>query len=105
MLMRIVTMLAIVLLASATALLGLFYLGTEEQHAELLAQHFWGTLGLRFVFVGAVGLVGAALWWGVNWALLKSGLVPNINLRKTALLAIAGVMSGSLVGALIFCLS
>ena len=105
MLMRIANIVAVILLAVATALLGLFYIGTKEQHAELLKQHFWGTLGLRFVFVSVVGLFGAALWWGVNWGLLKSGLVQDINLRKTALLIVAGVLSGSLVGALIFCLA
>ena len=105
MLMRIFNVLAAIILAIMAAFLGLFYLGSEEQHAEAMAQHFWGMLGLRFIFASAGGLVGAALWWGVNWGLLKSGLVPNIKLRKTALLAVVGVMSGSLVGALIFCLS
>lgn len=105
MLMRIANIVAVILLAMATALLGLFYIGSEEQHAELLEQYFWGTLVLRFVFVSAVGLVGAALWWGVNWVLLKSGLVQRINLRKTALLLIAGAIGGALAGALFFCLS
>ena len=103
--MRSSNSLAAILLAVATALLAQFYLGSQEQHDQVMAQHFWQELNLRFIVCSLVGLVGAGLWWGLNYGLLKSGLVPGINLRKTALLAVVGVMSGSLVGALIFCFS
>jgi len=103
--MKFVNAFFALLLAVAAAFLGILFLGFQEQHAEMLEQHFWGTLLLRFIFASVVGLMGAALWWGVNWGLLKSGLVPNINLRKTALLVVAGVLSGALAGALFFCMS
>ncbi|MGI4867663.1 MAG: hypothetical protein ACRYFZ_27340 [Janthinobacterium lividum] len=92
------------MLAGATALLAQFYLGTQEQHDQAMAQHFWQELNLRFAFCNVIGLGGAGLWWGLNYGLLKSGFVQNINLRKMALLLIGGVVSGSLVGALLFCL-
>ena len=102
--MRIVNSVATLPLALATIAVGLFFMGSKEQHDQMIIQHSWGTLGLRFAFASAVGLVGAGFWWGVNYGLLKSGLVQYINLRETALLVVVGVLSGSLVGALIFCL-
>ena len=103
--MKLVNAFFALLLAVAAAFFGILSLGSQEQHAEMLEQHFWGTLVLRFVFASVVGLIVAALLWGVNWALLKSGFVKGINLRRTALLFVVGVMSGALVGALFFCLS
>lgn len=102
--MRVVNTIAALLLAAATALLSLFYLGSQEQHYEAMAQNFWGELSLRFFFNGIVGLVGAGLWWSVNYGLVKSGLVQRVNLRQTALLIMAGAVSGALVGSLLFCL-
>jgi hypothetical protein len=102
---RIVNTIVALLLATVTALLAQFYLGSQEQHDEAMARHFWGELNLRFVFYSVVGLVGAGLWWSVNYGLLKSGLVQHINLRQTVLLLTVGVMGGALIGALVFCLS
>jgi hypothetical protein len=103
--MRILNTIVAVLLAGFITLLAQFYLGSQEQHDEVMAQHFWGELSLRFVFCSVVGLVGAGLWVGLSYGLLKSGFVQHINLRQTTLLPIAGAISGALVGALIFCLS
>jgi hypothetical protein len=103
--MRIINTIAALLLAAATTLLSLFYLGSQEQHDEAMAQHFWGELSLRFVFYSIIGLVGAGLWWGANYGLVKSGLVQHVNLRQTALLLTIGAVSGALAGALLFCLS
>jgi hypothetical protein len=102
--MRIVNIFVALLLAMAIALLAQFYLGSQEQHDEAMVQHFWGELNLHFVFYSAVGLVGAGLWWSVNYGLVKSGLVQHVNLRQTALLLMAGAIGGALVGALLFCL-
>lgn len=103
--MRTISSTVAVLLAIATALLAQCWLGSKEDHDRLIAQHFWQELNLRFIFCSGTGLLGAGLWWGLNYGLLKSGLVPNINLRKIALLAIIAVLSGSLAGALLFCLA
>ncbi|MGI4735272.1 MAG: hypothetical protein ACRYG7_08850 [Janthinobacterium lividum] len=101
--MRLVNGTFSLLLAMVTALLSQFFIGSQEQHKQLTEQYFWNTLGLRFTFFSFVGLVGVGLWWGVNYGLLKSGLVPGINLQKTALVLTIGAVSGSLVGALVFC--
>jgi hypothetical protein len=85
--------------------LGLFFIGTEELHGQMLAESFWGTFTLRFSVATGVGLICAWLWLGLNYGLLKSGVVQHINLRKTALLLMAGAIGGTLVGTLFFCLS
>ncbi len=103
--MRVINTTAALLLAVATALLAQFYLGSQQQHDAAMARHFWGELSLRFIFYSAVGLVGAGLWWSVNYGLVKSGLVRYVNLRQTALLLTAGAVGGALAGALLFCLS
>jgi hypothetical protein len=102
--MRVINTIIAVLLAAFITLLAQFYLSSQEQHEEAMARHFWGELSLRFVFYSVVGLVGAGLWWSVNYGLLKSGLIEHLNLRQTALQLIVGALGGALAGALLFCL-
>lgn len=104
MLMRMTNGIASLALAVATALLAQFYLGSKENHDQAMAQHFWEELNLRFILCSIVGLVGAALWLGVNWLLRKAKFVEEIKLRQTACLLVAGAVSGSLIGAIVFCL-
>jgi hypothetical protein len=103
--MRVINTIVALLLTAATALLSLFYLGSQEQHDEAMAQHFWQQLSLRIIFYSVVGQVGAAFWWGVNWLLQKIGFVKGVNLRRTAYLLVASVIIGSVIGALAFCLA
>jgi len=91
------------LLALLTTVLGLFFIGTKEDHDQMITQHLGQTLVLRMAFTSSIGLVGAGLWWGVNAALLKGGLVRHVNLRRTAWLLVGGILAGSLAGALLFC--
>jgi hypothetical protein len=102
--MRVINAIVALLLAAAITLLAQFSFGSQEQHEGTMARQFWGELSLRFVFWSVVGLVGAGLWWSVNYGLVKSGLARHVNLRQTAWLLMAGAVGGASVGALLFCL-
>jgi hypothetical protein len=56
--MKLINAFFALLLAVVAAALVMLFIGSQEQHVEMLEQHFWGTLGLRFVFASAVGLFG-----------------------------------------------
>ncbi|TVT43642.1 hypothetical protein FNT36_06040 [Hymenobacter setariae] len=60
--MKWVSYIIALLLALVTAGVGLFFIGAQEQHEELLTYHLWSTLILRFLFASSLGLVGAGLW-------------------------------------------
>jgi hypothetical protein len=100
--MLIINSLASVVLFGISAGLAMFYIGSAEQHALLMQEHFWSTFALRFGFASILGLVGASMWWGVNILLVKSGFVKSTMPSKIALV-IAAAPIGALVGTLIFC--
>lgn len=104
MLMKLLNGAFALLLALATAALGMFFLCSQDEHRQLLAQHFWPTLGLGLLFAGSAGLLAAGVWWGINWLLRKAGWLPDIDLRRTAWLLAVGVATGSVAGAALFCL-
>jgi hypothetical protein len=102
--MKIVNSIAAVLLALATTVLSaVFFLGTPDQHQQLLHDKLWSTFGWRFYGFSALSLIGAASWWIVNLVLLKSGFVSNISLGGVALKVVAASIGGSLLGAIVFC--
>lgn len=102
--MKVLNALVALLLVIATAAVGMLFIGTQEDHILLLKQNFWVVLGIRLLFASAIGLIAAAFWWLMNWLLQKAEFVQEIGLRKTAFLLMVSVMSGSLLGALLFCL-
>ncbi len=101
--MKFVNGIAALVLALFSTFMGLFYLGSKEQHDQAVTQHLWQTLALRIAFASSVGLVGAAVCWGVNVSLLKSHLVKSTELHGVARLLIASVLLGTLVGSSLFC--
>ena len=93
-----------VMLALGTGTLSLFYLGSFEEHALLIQEHLASTFVLRFCGFTILGFVGTGIWWAVNVALLKLGLIQGIELSKTAAVLAAGPVCGSFVGTTVFCL-
>jgi hypothetical protein len=92
-----------VLLALATAGIGLLYIGSQEEHTELIERYLWQTLLLRFSIANCLGLMAAGLWWAVIRMLFTKKRGTSVSFRKTAWLLIASSCVGSLVGAVCFC--
>jgi hypothetical protein len=101
--MKIVNSVIALVLVLFSALIGLFSLGSQEQHDQAIIQHLRQTLALRITFASIVGLICAGAWWGVNFALFKSRLVKTMNLLSIARLLVASVLLGSLVGGSLYC--
>ena len=101
--MKFISVLTGLLLVLLTAGAGLFYIGSQEQHQDLLRQYLWWTLALRFAFASGVGLVGVGFWWLVVKALTWRKARGSFNLRKTAWLLVASVLTNAFVSALLFC--
>jgi len=94
---------AVVLALATTVLAAFFFLGTPEQKAQLLQQALWTGFGWRFYGFAVLGLIGTAIWWTVNFILVKTQLVKNVELIRTALILAAGPFIGSFIGTLVFC--
>lgn len=92
-------------LALLSFLVGIFWMGTPEEHQQQVQQYFWGTLGLRFLAGLLVGLGGWGGWWLLNLALAKVGLVQRPRLSQKMVRLVAGPALGALAGALLFCLA
>jgi hypothetical protein len=94
---------AALLAVATTVLSAVFFLGTPDQHQQLLYEKLWSTFNWRFYGFSALSLIGAAVWWTVNLILLKSGFVSHISLGRVAVEVVAASIGGSLLGAIVFC--
>jgi hypothetical protein len=101
--MKIVNGVIAVVLALFSAFIGLFFLGSQEQHDQAITQYLWQTLALRITFASAIGLICAGAWWSVNFTLFKSRIIKTMNLLSIARLLIASVLLGSFVGGSLYC--
>ncbi|WP_208177219.1 hypothetical protein [Hymenobacter negativus] len=102
--MTTVNYIVAITLGLATAAVAAFlFLGSSEEHALLVKQHLWQGFGWRFYGFGVLGLIAAACWWGLNVALLKTGVIKGVSLGRTAVVLAAGPIVGAFLGTVVFC--
>lgn len=92
-----------VLLAMATAFAGMFWLGSAEEHEQMLETAFWSTFCLRFFTIAVVGLTLSGVWLLLLLGLERVGFIKNGTLGQVALLALGAPIIGALLGTAVFC--